>query len=895
MTNHWVDIKNADYVMIIGSNAAENHPISFKWVTKAMEDRGAKLICVDPRQTRTSSKADIYARLRSGTDIAFVGGMIQYVLEDMRQNPDNYNIEYVSQYTNAAYIVKPQTLPGDNDGLFSGWDSTVKKYDKATWDYSLADTAANKPGREAKLLSAGWVDWAERANADPATAWGELDANCALRLLHEQYKRYDLSTVSKITGVPQAKLTEVYAAYASSGTRDKAGTILYAMGATQHTYGSQNIRAYSILQSLLGNMGIAGGGINALRGTSNVQGSTDMALLANYIPGYIGVPNDSDTELGTKNANGVWTRDSGYLKRVTPLAINNPDGIAGSSSNWKQHFPKYVVSMLKAWWKDTDPGVSFHYLPKGKASGQNYTHIGLIESIGAGTIKGLMVWGQNPAAGGPTSLGARNALAKLEWMVCADVWETETAEFWKRPGVDSTTIDTEVILLPAAASYEKEGSIANSGRMAQWRYKAVNPPGEAKPDLEILDEVMKAVKALYKTGGGDTKFADPIVDLTWDYSSPVTADEVAQEVNGKALDAFTSSGRAYVAGELIDNFTHLQADGKSSCGNWIFSNQYSKATAAELANTKLAGIITELNGIKVINRLRKRDTTDNAANQIGLYSNWAWTWPLNRRIIYNRASMDLNGNAWDASRTVLAWDATKKAWIGDVVDGFGAYGPIGLEADVTDPTTGVTTIRRILPFIMNADGQARLWGGATMNDGPLPEHYEPWETPLSSNPMGHGTLTDPAAYVGKGFPVDGVNQNPRGTADKYPYVGTTYRCTEHWQTGIMTRNLPWLNELQPEMYIEMGGDLADRLGIAKGDKVKVSTARGSIHAVAVVTNRFIEIEVNGKPLHHIGILNHWGYSGLSTGDSGNILTPSVGDANTTIPEFKTFLCNVEKA
>jgi formate dehydrogenase major subunit len=270
MTNHWVDIKNADYIMIIGSNAAENHPISFRWVTKAMEERGAKLISVDPRQTRTSSKSDIYVRLRSGTDIAFIGGMINYVLEDMRKNTGNYNIEYVSQYTNAAYVVKPQTLPGDNDGLFSGWDSATSKYNKAAWDYNIADSAVNKPGREARLLSAGWVGWAGRANADATTAWNELDSNCVLRLLHEQYKRYDLATVSKITGVPEAKLTEVYAEYAKSGAKDKAGTIMYAMGTTQHTYGSQNIRSYSILQSLLGNMGIAGGGINALRGTSNV-------------------------------------------------------------------------------------------------------------------------------------------------------------------------------------------------------------------------------------------------------------------------------------------------------------------------------------------------------------------------------------------------------------------------------------------------------------------------------------------------------------------------------------------------------------------------------------------------------------------------------------------------
>jgi len=888
MTNHWIDIKNADYIMIIGSNAAENHPISFKWVTEAMERRGAKLISIDPRFTRTSAKANMYVRIRSGTDIAFIGGMILHVLEDMRQNPGNYNIEYVSQYTNAAYIVKDQVLPADNGGVFSGWDATKKTYDKSAWNYKIEDATANKPYREAKLLSADWADWTERANADPTAAWGQLDVSCVLRLLYEHYKRYDRETVSRITGVSSEKLLEVYGEYAKSGAKDKAGTIMYAMGTTQHTYGTQNIRAYSILQSLLGNMGIAGGGINALRGTSNVQGSTDMGLLSHLIPGYIGIPNDTDTELGTQNASGVWTKDSGYLKRVTPAATKNPDGVAGNSSNWKQHFPKYVVSMLKSWWRDVDPGVSFHYLPKIKASGENYTHIGLIEAIAEGLVKGLIIWGQNPASGGPASLGARNALGKLEWLVVADIWETETAEFWKRPGATPGDIGTEVFLLPAAASYEKEGSVSNSGRWVQWRYKSVNPPGEAKPDLEIMDELMRKIKELYGTSGGT--YPDPIVNLTWDYVQPVTSDEVAQEVNGKALQEFTPSGRTapYAPGDLIDSFLHLQANGSTSCGNWIISQVYAKASAAELES--FPDLIKQVNGVNVINRARRRLASDPAQDPTGLNSNWTWSWPVNRRIIYNRASIDLNGDSWDPNRTILTWNAEAKAWKGDVVDGFGANGPINAETDAA---------KRVLPFIMNADGMARLWGGATMNDGPLPEVYEPWESPFDTNLMGHSQLNDPTAYYANpttGFAVDGVDQNPKGTvADGFEYVATTYRCTDHWQTGIMTRNLPLLNELSPNMYVELGEDLADGLGIKAGDRVKVSSARGSIEAVAVVTKRLAAITCGDRTIHHVGILNHWGYSGLSKGDSGNVLTPHIGDANTSIPEYKTFLCKVEKA
>ncbi len=886
MTNHWIDIKNADCIMAIGCNPAENHPISFNWITEAMNTRGAKLISIDPRYTKTSAKADMYVRIRSGTDIAFIGGMILHVLEDMRQHPEKYNIEYVSQYTNAAYIVKPQTLPASNNGLFSGWNATKKIYDNTAWNYNYEDTATNKPYREAKLLSTDWADWVERANADPVTAWGQLDANCVLRLLYEHYKRYDRATVSSITGVPQEELSEVYTEYAASGARNKAGTILYAMGATQHTYGSQNIRAYSILQSLLGNMGIAGGGINALRGTSNVQGSTDFGLLCSVLPGYIGgttgLPYDTDTELGTKTA-GVWTAASGYLKRITPAAINNPDGVAGSSANWKQWFPKYMVSLLKAWWQDVDPTVSYHYMPKMKASGENYTHIGMIEAIGEGLIKGLMVWGQNPASGGPDSLGARNALGKLKWMVVSDLFKTETAEFWHRPGVTPENIGTEVFLLPAAGSYEKEGSIANSGRWAQWRYKAVEPPGEAKPDLEILDEIVRELKKLYQSGG---KFPDPIVDLTWDYAQPVTSDQVAMEINGKALEAFTPSGRtaAYTPGELIDSFMHLTADGKTACGNWLYSQQYSKATAAELSD--FTDLLVTVAGQRVINRLRKRGIKDSATHPVGLYPNWSWCWPFNRRIIYNRASIDLNGNSWDPSRAILTWDAVAKAFKGDIVDGYSSYGNINAE---TDPA------KKILPFIMNAEGMARLWG-TTLKDGPLPEVYEPWETPFENNLIGHAQLSDPTAYVGPsgGFVIDGVNQNRQGTATDYPYVATTYRCVEHWQTGTVTRNLPWLNELAPNMYVEIGKDLADELKIKAGDRVKVSSARGSIEAIAVVTERFARITCGGKPIHHVGILWHWGYSGLSTGDTGNILTPHVGDANTSIPESKTFLCDVEK-
>ena len=819
MTNHWIDIRNSDCMMIIGSNAAENHPISFKWVTEAME-RGGKLISVDPRFTRTSAKADIYAPMRSGCDIAFIGGMINYVLNDMEQNPGNYNMEYVTNYTNAALIINPNFK--FDDGMFGEvsqgeYNGKYTAEAKATWGYENGKT--------------------------PATDTTLKDPNCVFQLLKKHYSRYDADTVSNITGTPKDVYLEVCQTYAATGKKGKAGTIMYAMGTTQHTYGVQNIRTYAILQLLLANMGVCGGGINALRGTSNVQGSTDMCLLEHILPGYLNVPVEGDTDLQTYLLRSGKHPD----KTITPV------GLAGDkSSNWWGNADKYIVSLLKAWYGDAatpENEFGFHYLPKSGRAKTNNTHIGLIEAIGNGIIKGLWVWGQNPAAGGPNSNGAREALAKLDWLVSIDIWMNETAEFFRRPGVNPADIDTEVFVLPAACSYEKEGSISNSGRWAQWRYKAVDPPGEAMPDLEIMNILMRKIKQLYEADAS-APGREAITNLVWDYGE-INSDKIAREINGYDL----------TTGQLVNLFTGLKADGTTSSGNWLYCNQYTEAAG---------------------NKMKRRVPVDNSANGVGLYSSWSWCWPFNRRIIYNRASVDLNGNPWDTEHPVTYW--TGSAWApqgdlsdqkgGDVLDG--GWPPI----NVADPGS------KYLPFIMKPEGVARIWGYG-LAEGPLPEVYEPWESPLDKNIMS-GTKTNPCAYIGKWM-------NERGTPDKYPYVGTTYRCSEHWQTGIMTRNLPWLVELMPEMYIEMGVELAEEKGIENGDKVIVSSARGNIEAVAIVTERLQPLQVGGKTVHHIGAVWHFGYSGMAKGDSANILTPHVGDANTTIPEFKTFLCNVEKA
>ena len=797
MTNHWIDIGNADVIMIIGSNAAENHPVSWKWVEKARDENHATLISVDPRFTRTSSIADIYAPLRSGTDIAFIGGMINYILEK-----ELYHKEYVAEYTNASFLINPDFHFDPETGLFSGYDPAKRKYDKSTWTYQVDENGV--PLRDKTLQH-------------PDTVFQHLKRH---------YSRYDLDTVSKITGTPKEKLLEVYEAYAATGQPGKAGTIMYAMGTTQHTYGTQNVRAYAIVQLLLGNIGVAGGGVNALRGLHNVQGSTDMCLLFHILPGYLKPPSESDQSLAQ------------HLERATPKT-NDPNSV-----NWWKNYPKYMVSLLKAWWGDAatpENEFAFHFLPKNSA---NYSHIALFEAMYQGVIKGLIVFGQNPAVGGPNSNMERKAMENLDWMVVIDLWHTETANFWQRPGVNPADIKTEVFLLPAASFVEREGSVTNSGRWLQWRWKAIDPVGDSKPDMWITNQIMREVRRLYQEEGG--AFPDPILKLTWNYGDGLPdAEEVAREISGRALvDLKDKDGKVIVkAGQQLKNFTQLRDDGSTACGNWLY-NYYTQAG----------------------NLAKKRNPVDRSG--IGLYSDWGWAWPVNRRIIYNRASVHpVTGEPWDKEHPVIRWDPVAKKWIGDVPDGG------------TPPGT-------ILPFIMKPEGVARIFGfGRT--DGPFPEHYEPWESPVKN--LLSKTQINPV------FKIWDSEMDLKGEADRYPIVATTYRLTEHMQAGGMSRYLPWLVELQPDVFVEMSEELAAEKGIKNGDEVIVESARGQVRGVAIVTKRFKPFEVNGRVIHEIGLPWHYGFMGLAKGNSANVLTPHVGDANTMIPEFKAFLCDVRKA
>jgi formate dehydrogenase major subunit len=801
MTNHWIDLKNSDCILVMGSNAAENHPISMKWVLRA-KDKGAVLISVDPRFTRTSARADIYAPLRSGTDIAFLGGMIKYILDNNKCFP-----EYVANYTNGSAIV------GDkysfSDGLFSGYNPKARSYDKSTW--------ALKKDDKGKLVR-------DETLQNP---------RCVLQLLKQHYSRYTPEKVSAITGTPVTDLLKVYETYASTGTKDRAGTIMYAMGWTQHTVGVQNIRAMAIIQLLLGNIGIAGGGVNALRGESNVQGSTDHAILFHLLPGYLGAPTAS-----------LVTLDA-YNKAKTPKTADP------QSANWWQNFPKYSVSLLKSFWgdkatKENDFGYS--WLPKLDV-GQNCSWLNLFDQMYAGTIKGFFAWGQNPACSGANANKVRRALAKLDWLVNLNIFDNETGSFWKGPGMDPKSIKTEVFMLPCAASVEKEGSITNSGRWAQWRYKAANPPGQARPDGDIMIELMDKIKKLYKKGG---KFPEPILNLKWDYTDQkghFDAHKVAKEINGYFQEDVKIKDKQFKKGDLVPSFAFLQADGSTSSGNWLFCQSYNAA------GNNMA-------------RRKKDDPTG-----LGLFSQWAWCWPVNRRVIYNRASVDLDGKPWNSKRPLIKWEGGK--WVGDVPDG--GWPPMSNKEKTK------------LPFIMKPNGLAHIFG-LGLKDGPFPEHYEPLECPVPKNAMS-SQFTNPTIKIFSGEMDKHLTCDPR-----FPFVATTYRVTEHWQTGVMTRWQPWLIEAEPQLFVELSHELANMRGIKNGEKVKVSSVRGEVECVAMVTTRFQPFKLGDVTVHQVGM--PWCFGWVvpkDGGESANLLTPNVGDPNTMIPESKAFMVNVTKA
>ena len=800
MTNHWIDIKNADAVLIIGSNAAEHHPVSFKWIMRA-KDKGAVLMHVDPKFSRTSARCDFHVPLRSGTDIAFLGGMVNYILET-----DSYQKDYVLNYTNASFVVgKGYAF---EDGLFSGYDAAARKYDQSKWAFEKGPDGA--PVRDASLKN-------ER---------------CVFNLMKKHYSRYTLKNVSDITGVSEDNLLKVYKNFAATGKADKAGTILYALGWTQHTVGVQNIRCSTLVQLLLGNIGVAGGGINALRGEPNVQGSTDHALLYHILPGYIALPLSP------------WQTLKDFNKANTPVT-RLPE-----SANWWGNRPKYRASLLKGWYGEAaTPENDFCYglVPKGEP-GVDYSYMYVMDKMYHGQMKGGFVFGVNPMNSFPNTNKMRKALDNLDWMVCAELHNSETTDNWRRPGVDPKQMKTEVFLLPSAHRVEKAGTISNSGRWLLWFDKAVEPAGDARNFADMFVPLINRLREMYKAEGG----ALPEALLKMNWPEKYDPEEWTRRINGFFWADTTIGNKTYKKGQLVPAFGNLKEDGSTSSLNWLYTGSY-----------------TEEEG----NKSKRRDPSQTPMQaNIGLYPNWSWCWPVNRRILYNRASVDVHGKPLNPQKAVIEWDGKK--WVGDVPDG-----PWPPQAEKGGK----------LAFIMTTDGYAQLYGPGRL-DGPFPEHYEPAETPVARHPFSK-QLSSPVYK----FHTSDMDKLAKAADPDYPIVLTTYSLTEHWCGGGETRNVPNLLEAEPQLYVEMSHELAKEKGIANGDGVILESARGSVEAIAMVTVRIRPFTVMGKTVHLVGMPFAYGWTTPKCGDATNRLTLAACDPNTTIPEVKACCVNIRKA
>jgi len=775
---------------------------------------GAKIVHADPRFTRTSALADTYLRIRTGTDVAYFGGLINYVLQN-----DLYHADYVKNYTNASFIVREGY--DFKDGLFSGYNASTRSYDISTWAYETEGTPLDGPAGTTQA----------RAKRDMTLQ----HPRSVFQLLKKHYSRYTADMVSSITGIPILDFVSVAKLVGEMGKPDKVMTIVYAVGLTHHTTGGQLIRSGALLQLLLGNMGRPGGGMNAERGHANIQGNTDHAISWEILPGYLRIPAP-----GQKNLDGYVAANA--AKKSDPNSWNF----------FGTNYRNFMVSLLKAWYGDAakrENEFAYDFIPKPAA---NSSWMSIFDQALKGKMEGVILSGMTATSIGPDSNQVLQGLANLKWLVVMDPLPTTSSEFWRAPGMDAAKIQTEVFMLPTTHWIEKDGSFVNSGRWSQWKEAVLPPEGDARHDHWIMADLFDRVKQLYRQQGG--KFPDPIMAVTLGYKDPKKPelDEIAKEINGKDL----------TTGSQMTSFANLKADGTTTAGDWIYTGSY--PDAGNLAKRR--------NGVQ--------DVKANDPTGMGFFPNWAWSWPLNRRVLYNRASADADGKPWDPKRPGIQWNGT--AWTGDVPDYPATMNP-------KDPAAW-------LPFIMNGEGVGRLFS-SSMLDGPIPEHYEPYEAPIP-NPLHPSVSEDPVAFL-----YDQAAGRPSrfGKVDKYPYVATSYRLTEH--EHYVTQHVPLLVGLQPQAFVEVPEELANEKGIKNGDRVRVSSERGKLEVSALVTKRLGPITLAGnKKVYQIGIPIHWGFVGVSAEQNpekskywlANALTPMVGDVGARTPEFKAFLVNIEK-
>jgi formate dehydrogenase major subunit len=815
----------------MGSNMAECHPVGFQWVVEAKE-RGAKVIHVDPRFTRTSAVADMHVPLRAGSDIALLGGVINYILENGREFRD-----YVKEYTNARAIIREDFQDTEDlDGLFSGFDPKQPAYDTESWNYEGASGAgSNMAGEQSHGAHGVQLKGGRLPKEDP-----DLEhPRCVFQLLKRHFSRYTPELVEQVCGIPQAQFLRIAEALCENSGRERTSAIVYSVGWTQHTVGVQYIRCAAIIQLLLGNMGRPGGGILALRGHANIQGSTDIPTLYNILPGYIPMPHARE-----------HSTFGNYIETVGP-----------ETGAWGR-LDAYVASLMRAWFGDCatpENDFCFDSLPRIDGDHSNYaTTLRMLD----GKVKGFFAVGENPAVGSANGKLQRMALAKLDWLVVRDLAMIETATFWQdSPEVETgelvpEEIATEVFFLPAAAHTEKEGCFTNTQRLLQWRHKAVEPPGDCRSDLHFFYHLGRRIRE--KLAGSTERRDRPLFDLTWDYptagpTEEPSAEAVLQEINGRKLDS----------GEFISVYDELQADGSTSCGSWIHAGIY-------------AG------GVNQPARRKPR------GEQNWVASEWGWAWPKNQRILYNRASADPDGKPWSERKRYVWWDEAEGKWTGHDAPDFKLDKPPDFKPKRNAKGLDALTGRE--PFIVQPDGLGWLFAPTGLMDGPMPVHYEPQESPFENALYGQQHNPARQQYDRKENIYNPTAGEPG--AEVFPFVLTSYRLTEHHTAGGMSRTVGYLSELQPELFCEVSPELAAERGLEHGEFATIISARTAIEARVMVTDRMRPLTVQGRTVHQVGMPYHWGQRGLVTGDSVNDLFSLALDPNVHIQESKAATCDV---